>query len=99
MKPLSPVLMAAHKCKSLLRESWYHWQRGSEGPCIADAINMAAPWEQPAVRSYLRLAFERYAPNGLVHYNDKPGRTHAQIMELCEAVILDEERRQARDGT
>ena len=107
-KPLSPELMAMHRVKNILRESWYHPDHGREGPCLVDAINMAAPWEAQdgelryhgELRYRVRMAFEKYATseNGLVRWNDKPGRTHAEVMDLCEKVILDEERRQALAG-
>ena len=94
MKPLSPELMAMHKVKNILRENWYHPDHHREGPCIVEAINLAASWrvQDGELRHRVRMAFEEYAPNGLVHWNDAPGRTHAEVMELCDRVILDEER-------
>jgi len=100
MRPLSPELMAMHRVKNILRESWYHPEHGREGPCLVEAINWAAPWEvqDGRLRKHVRSAFERYIPGHVVCWNDKPGRTHAEVMELCEKVILDEERRQALAG-
>ena len=102
-KPLSPELMAMHRVKNLLRESWYHPEHGREGPCLVEAINTAASWEvqDGRLRMHVRLAFGKYIPGrdyDLVRWNDRPGRTHAEVMELCEKVILDEERRQALAG-
>ena len=99
MRPLSPELMAAHRVKNLLRDprNWYHPENGRVGVCLAQAITWAVPYNNavpwPAMK--LRLAFEKYTPNGLVRWNDAPGRTHGEVMELCEKVILDEERRWA----
>ena len=98
MRPLSPELMAAHRVKNLLRDprNWYHPENGRVGLCLFEAIKRATAGESVAVQSHVGLAFDGHTPCGFVHWNDKPGRTHGEVMELCERVILDEERRWAR---
>ena len=98
MRPLSPQLMALHKIKNLLQdpENWTQGLRhrprdqGCGSYCILGAI--IAVTDDPFLQAQLCDRFRELLPTySIPLWNDRAGTTHADVIELIEQAILNQE--------
>ncbi len=101
MRPLSPQLMALHKIKNLLHGP-DNWVKGTSYEaaatpfgrprfCVAGAI-MAVCDDDLILRAQVCDRIGSLVPNhGIPYWNDRPERTHKQVIELLEQAILNQE--------